>query len=83
LLTTENRRFIEGQLDSVNGWLTPDASYLTSALLNLQQEKGIQGPVFENGVWVHSDLVLATSIVEERGIIGIDDFLNPYPFANI
>ncbi len=160
MLRTGDRRFIEEQLDSVNGWLLPDASYLTSALLNLQQEKGIQGPVFEIGVWegkylallyhhnapqrqlvlgididtdrlttveanfrrlfgspevlslhaldshdltprrafellqnkrprfisvdgdhnasgVHSDLVLATSIVEERGIIGIDDFLNP------
>jgi hypothetical protein len=161
LLTTENRRFIEKQLDSVSGWLTHDAAYFTSALLNLQQEKAIHGPVFEIGVWegkylallyhhnapqqqlvvgididkrrlrtaeanfrrlfgdlemlslhgldsrdlttdrtfellqdkrprfisldgdhnapvVHSDLILATSMIDERGVIAIDDFLNPY-----
>ncbi len=74
MLTTEDRLFIEKQLDSIKGWLTPDASYLTSALLNLQQEKGIQGPVFEIGVWEGKYLALLYhhNAPQRQLVIGID-----------
>lgn len=76
LLTLEDRHLVDQQLELIRGWLTQEAGYLSCILLNLQQQEGIRGPLFEIGVFEGKYLALlyhAARVASQR-VVGIDIF---------
>jgi hypothetical protein len=66
-------QFIENTLPEIEGWLLPEAAQLTVALLRAQDEAGVDGGVFEVGVWRGKYLALLYHASTQR-VAGIDIF---------
>ena len=71
-----DEEFIRTKLGNVEGWLMDEGAYLTSALLRAQGELGIDGCIFEIGVFAgkYLSLLYHLSSVNRETVIGMDTF---------
>jgi hypothetical protein len=75
-LTEEDRNLIESKLDTVTGWLTREAAYFISYMMNHQDRNNIKGHAVEFGVYHGKLLILLLHHCLKNGsnVIGYDIF---------
>jgi hypothetical protein len=75
-LSQADRKFIEDKLPGVTGWLIPSAAYFTAYLMGFQDQKKIEGPALEFGVYHGKYLCLMMHCALKQGsyVGGCDTF---------
>ncbi len=75
-LPQTDRSFIEEKLPGIIGWLTNDAAYFTSYLMNSQAERQIEGPAVEIGVYhgKYLSLLMHQCLKHDQIVVGYDIF---------
>ena len=75
-----DRTYIEEQMNSIEGWLIPEAAYLTAYLMNFQaSELDVRGAVCEIGVYQGKYLMLLHHLSrrDDSLVVGVDTFQQP------
>lgn len=70
------QEFIENHISEINGWLQPNAVYVTEVILNSQRDLGVNGINLEIGVWQGKYISAITAMAPERPSYGMDVFLH-------
>ncbi|MBC7801816.1 MAG: class I SAM-dependent methyltransferase, partial [Gemmatimonadaceae bacterium] len=70
--------FDQARLDTIEGWLFPEAIDLTASLVRWQHGMGVAGGVLELGVYMGKYLGLLASLSQGTGmpIVGVDAYTN-------
>jgi hypothetical protein len=75
-LQTQDKQYITDTLPTFEGWLLDDAAYFTSALVRWQREAGVEGGLFEIGVYAGKYLSLLYHLSQQTNerVLGLDTF---------